>query len=140
MIFYLNILINLCLVFALWRISKRKPNIVLEHVIEKTSDKIKGKFEKTHIKAVIAEKMAERAFNLASAANLGVVALQKTLTRPIMMTKQQGTRNELARKEIDKIFSTEGNFDFLRPILSDEELDVLDSMEHEKNKAVNGHK
>ena len=84
-----------------------------------------------YIRSVIAEKMADRAFNMASSANLGVVALQKALVVPRLMTKPQAKQNELAKNDVDKIFSSDGKFDWLRPILSDEDLDILDKAEED---------
>lgn len=128
----LTSLINLILI---WAVS-RKPKQLVHYVPHKLGPKVEGKLEKYYISAKIAEKFAERAFNLASAANLGVVALQKSLATPKIMTAQQSMQNQLAKKEVDKLFTTDGGFDFLRPILSDEENDILDSIEQQKLKAA----
>jgi hypothetical protein len=82
--------------------------------------------------------MADRAFNMASTANLGVVALQKSLARPQLVTRQKLTENQLANKEVDKLFTTEGSFDWLRPLMSDEENEILDEAEKLKIKNMNG--
>ena len=130
----LTSLINLLLI---WAVSKKsQPKQIVHHVPHKLGPKIEGKLQKYYISAKIAEKFAERAFNMASAANLGVVALQKSLATPKIMTAQQSIKNQLAKKEVDKLFSTDGGFDFLRPILSDEENDILDSIEQQKLKAA----
>lgn len=84
-----------------------------------------------YIRAVIAEKMAERAFNMASTANLGVVALQKSLAVPRLMSKKQLNQNELAKDQVNGLFSNQvdgSGFDWLRPILSDKENDILDKV------------
>lgn len=99
---------------------------------------INGKLEKYWIKAKIAEKTADRAFNMASSANLGVVALQKALAVPRMMTKQQGLQNKFAKQEVDKLFTGEGTFDWLRPLMSDEELEIIDKAEELQQKQMNG--
>lgn len=98
--------------------------------------KIKGELRQAQIRAAIAEKFAERAFNLASSANLGVIALQKSLATPKLMTAQQSIKNQLAKKQIDNIFETSSGFDYLRPLLSDEDNDILDSIEQQKLKAA----
>lgn len=149
MIFILNSLINVCLVFAVWRLKRElfinntiwrlKVDRYLQNILIKPFripelKRLNGKIDKMYIDSKIAEKFAERAFNMASAANLGVVALQKTLAQPRIMTKHQGLRNELAKDEVDRLFTTEGSFDFLRPILSDEENALLDEMEQHKLK------
>jgi hypothetical protein len=122
---------------AVWKVSKKTPKVI-QHTHFKffKNRKLDGKLDKYFISAKIAEKFAERAFNMASSANLGVIALQKSLAQPRIMTKHQTVRNELAKNEVDKLFTTEGSFDFLRPILSDEENDLLDEME--KHNLKNG--
>ncbi len=151
MIFTLSIIINLCLIFAVsglliivrnesYRLHKKCDDnfirIYRKHPAPKIDyevlyDKIGGKLDKMYTRAVIAEKMAERAFNMASSSNLGVVALQKALALPRLMTKPQVKQNELAKNSVDKIFSSDGKFDWLRPILSEEDLDILDKAEEE---------
>ncbi len=96
--------------------------------------RINGKLEQVYRRAAIAEKLAERSFNLASSATLGVMGLQKTLALPRVASKPMLQRNLLAKNEIDKLFTTNGSFDFLRSELSDEELDVLDKLEDQKLK------
>lgn len=96
--------------------------------------KIRGELQQTQIRAKIAEKTADNAFRMASAANLGVVALQGTLKMPRLMTKTQGTRNALANKEINKLFGSGDSMDFLRPLLTDADLDILDKIEEQKRK------
>lgn len=93
-----------------------------------------GSVERTAQKAAIAEKFAERAFTVANAASLGVIALQKSLATPRILTKVQGQKNQLAKAEIDKLFTTEGQFDFLRTVLSDEDNELLDNIEEHKAK------
>ena len=89
-----------------------------------------------YISAKIAEKTADRAFNMASSANLGVIALQKSLATPRLLTKTQATRNGLAKKEVDELFSNNGPLDWLYPVASDEEREVLDKIREEKDKAA----
>lgn len=106
----------------------------MSHTTQKLNGGIQGKLDKMYLRSVLAEKMAERAFNMASASNLGVLALQKSLQVPRVLNKQQGLKNQLAKNDIDKLFSGTGTFDYLRPILSDEENDLLDNLEQEKFK------
>jgi len=128
MIFILSIIINLCLIFAVWRISKKRP-VETVHFKMLKNRKLQGQIDKMYLRSVIAEKMADRAFNMASSANLGVVALQKALAVPRLLTKPQVKQNELAKEGVDKLFTSDGQFDWLRPILSDEDLDILDKAE-----------
>jgi hypothetical protein len=96
-----------------------------------------GEHESAIRKAAVAEKFAERAFTVANAASLGVIALQKSLAIPRIMTKEQAQKNQLAKSNIDKLFTTGGQFDFLRPVLSDEDNALLDDIE-EHNAKQNG--
>lgn len=155
MTFYLNIFSLLCIVFAVYKIHKGrradKWDIYtyamdrhhgnakfLINFTRELQNKTEGRYQKTEISAKIAEKMAERAFNLASSANLGVVALQKALVIPRLLTKQQVKQNQLAKKQVDELFSSEGSFDWLRPILSDEDNEILDEIERKKQSKMNG--
>lgn len=102
---------------------------------------IEGKMNQLIIQAKLAEKMADRAFNMASSANVGIVTLQKALAIPRLMTKKQAVQNEVAKNGVDKLFTSGGSFDYLRPILSDEENDLLDEAEALHNKEImNGSK
>lgn len=151
----LNGLTNLCLIVAVWRLSKspccfdralitnkifwqtfRHFEEECKKNIKKAITKADGERNGAVIRAAVAEKFAERAFNMASAANLGVVALQKSLATPRIMTPTQVTKNQLAKKEVDNLFTSNGGFDYLRPILSDEENDILDAIEEQKLKAA----
>lgn len=149
MIFIL-ITFNVAILFATWRIYgelcelRRTVSLDAFHTIADIRelklarvnlDPLKGEVRSLEIKAAIAEKMADRAFNMASSANLGVVALQKALAVPRLMTKAQVQQNQLAKKGVDKLFTTSGNFDWLKPVLSDEELDLLEAAERTQAKA-----
>jgi hypothetical protein len=129
MIFTLNIIIDLCLIFAVWRVSKKKQNLEVRFPVIQNNQKLKGRIDKIHITAKVAEKFAERAFNMASASNLAVVALQRTLATPRILTKEQGVKNLLAKKEVDELFTNKGMMDWLKPTMSDEELDLLEKAE-----------
>lgn len=133
--FILSILINLCFLVAIWGIRRQKViKEITKETIIKPSKKIEGKLEQAYLRAAIAEKIAERSFNMASSANLGVIALQKSLQVPRILNRQQGLKNQLAKNDVDKLFSNQGTFDYLRPILSDEENELLDSLEQDKFK------
>lgn len=104
------------------------------------NSKLEGKVTKMYIAAKIAEKTADRAFNLASSANLGVIALQKSLAVPRVITRTQATQNQLAKKTIDELFSGNDDIlDFLRPTATDDELEVIDKIQDERRtRAMNG--
>lgn len=97
-------------------------------------DYVEGQISKHQIAAKVATKTAERAFNLASSANIGVVALQKALATPRLVTREQSKLNQLAKNNVDKLFTTQGSFDWLAPLLGDEELEILEEIERNKVK------
>lgn len=135
----LTSLIDLALLFMCYRLSRRRTvNVNLTPQGSEIPKKLLGKLNRVEIQSKLAEKMADRAFNMASSANIGIVSLQKALVVPRLMTKQQTQQNQVASKGVEKIFSSGGNFDWLRPILSDDELEILDKAEEEKNRQENG--
>lgn len=156
---------QLCLIFAVWQLAKAEGDREFQAMVlkkklwqeienmathwqekvdrygKKASDKLEGKANQVVFHAKLAEKMADRAFNMASSANVGIAILQKALATPRLMTKQQGLQNEVAKNGVDKLFSRGGSFDYLRPILSDEENDLLDQAEElHRQQTMNGHK
>jgi len=145
-IFTLTILIDLLLIFAVWRTSKikaivRHPAFFHDTKYITNDKETRGKLDKIHIECKIAEKMADRAFNMASSANLGVIALQKALAVPRLLTKEQGQRNELAKQNIDALFSGGDALDFLKPIATEEELLAIEKIQEDKRKQMlNGNK
>lgn len=123
---YLNILVFLILILCIDRLRRKETKIITKIVKD---DRAIGKAEQALIKAKIAELFAERAFNMASTANLGVIALQKTLHIPKIVDRQQTLKNKYAKAEVDKLFTTNGGFEFLKPILDDDELELLEEIE-----------
>lgn len=149
---------QLCLIVAVWGLNKQRIKLrgeILSFWLKQRQEwmllirkelngyeaKAEGLTAQARLEAKLAEKMADRAFNMASSANVGIAILQKALAVPRLMTKAQGVRNEVAKNGIDKLLTTEGNMDWLRPILSDEENDLLDEAEALRNKQImNGSK
>ena len=127
---YLNILVFLILILCIDKLRRKETKIITKIVKD---NRAIGKAEQALIKAKIAELFAERAFNLASTANLGVIALQKTLHVPKIVDRQQTLKNKYAKAEVDKLFTTNGGFEFLKPILDDEELEMLEKIEQESS-------
>lgn len=150
---------QLCLIMAIWGVWRRQEvddnwttrlrvqdslriSALENRPIAKVNySQIEGKMNQLMIQSKLAEKMADRAFNMASSANVGIVVLQRALAVPRLMTKAQGVRNEVAKNGVEAVFTKEGNMDWLRPILSDEENDLLDKAEELHNKEImNGSK
>lgn len=130
----ISLIIDLCLIFACWKLHKRPPvtNLTIRQYNPKP---LQGQIDRLKVKVAISEKFAERAHSAANAASLGVVALQKTLHVPRPLTKSQANSNKLAKKQIDSLFNEQSGFDWMRPLLSDEENEILDNLEKEKSKA-----
>ena len=131
----MTILIDLCLIFAIWRLFKRPTKISYPFKIIRIPDWEKkvnrGLTEQAVRKAAIAEKFAERAFSLASTANLTCMYLQKSLaTRPPFVSHQKQLQNEVIQAEVQKAVggTTQdmAGFDWLYPVLSEEERDIVD--------------
>lgn len=83
------------------------------------------------------EKLAERAFSLASSANVGLVSVSRTLnTKPRLPSRHTSTQDALINKKVDKMFGdTFDQYEWLRPVLSNEENDVLDQIIQNNGKA-----
>lgn len=161
MTFTLNILIDLCLIYVCYKLSRGKKlsrwnqDLVSterlymseaktrEYINKKlilAADMLEGNRKSAIIRSHVAEKLAEKAFNMASAANLGVLALQRTLQVPRLFTKDRAKNNLIAKKRIDDLFgSQDGLLDLLRPVMTDEEIEIADKALLEKEKAdLNG--
>lgn len=158
MIIYLIGFSQLCILYATWENYKKlkdrdknyfymlsnierhaaRTDMFVEAFMKRTKKEllagIRGQAEKYHIKAKIAEKTADRALSMASASTQGVLALQKALATPRIMTKQQSLRNVLAKKEVDEIFEKEDMFSWMRPVLGEDENELLDKVLEAKEK------
>lgn len=154
----LIIISQLCIIFAVYGLVRARDDLnnytlVLQRDIIALGKRItdlpppnwkafdeamEGKVKQVRVEAKIAEKMADRAFNMASTANLGVVALQKALAQPRLLTKPQVTQNQVASEGVNRLFNTGGSFDWLKPILSDEDLEVIEEIERKKEEQMNG--
>jgi hypothetical protein len=84
---------------------------------------------KTNRAARISEKMADRAFNIANSAQLGVATISKALaSRPRLRTKENLAQNEYIKKKVDEMFpeTEDGQLEWLKAVLSDDELEALE--------------
>ena len=105
-------------------------NEIISRKFKKIENKFEGKSAATLLKAKSAEMLGQRAFNLASSANLAVMALQRTLqVRPAYLPKRNQVANEVGQ---DKVMEAVGGtadysgFDWLYPVLDEEERDLID--------------
>ena len=95
---------------------------------------------KERLFAAQAKSLAERAFNMASSSNIAIMHLQRLLQGRPPATATQLADNEIAKKEVMEDLggtSDYAGFDWLYPILSDEEREVLDKVIEEKAKMAN---
>ncbi len=102
---------------------------------EKNLARLKGVADKALFKARISEKLAERAFTLASSANVGVSIVSSALgTRPKPLTKEQLLQNEVATEKLKDLFGQD-EAEYLKPLLDDEEVELLESAQKQYEKA-----
>lgn len=124
------------------RKTEKKVELFLFHWERKLWKRYKkalsGIAAQARIEGKVAEKIAYRAFNMASTANLGIIALQKTLPKVRIHTKQEKEQMEAVRAEIDKLFGADEPNDWLYPVLSEEERDVLEKAVEHNKKFPNG--
>lgn len=81
---------------------------------------------KAQAEIAIAREIASRSFNLANNAMLGVASLQKTLAVPRILTKEQVELNAVAKEEVDQLFRVGGTMDWMKPLMSEDELDAYE--------------
>lgn len=110
-------------------------------IIEKQERRLQaiclGRTAAVEIKASVSEKLAERAFSLASSANVALMGIQRALqTRPVQLSRRQQIGNEVGQKKVMEAVGGAGNysgFDWIYPILSEEERNIVDNaLEHEQ--------
>lgn len=112
--------------------------LMIEKLKARKKNKENGLEAKAIVKASVATKTAERAFSLASSANIACMALQRTLSvRPTWVSKQQMLKNEVAQKEVEEVIGGKkmtgdmSDFEWLYPVLNDEERQIVDNaIEH----------
>lgn len=111
---------------------------MIQYEAKPTNNELKkaiGHANKAVIAAKIAEKMAERAFSLASSANVGVGLLSKSLvTRPKWISKSQAVKDEVVQKQVENLFG-EDTSEWIKPLLDDDELSILEEAKRQTEKA-----
>lgn len=105
----------------------------VEALARQIEKRVLGQFDKLKIETKLAEKCAERAMSLASGANVATIAIQRSLySGRRFPSKEVQQRDTLARKKVKDILG-ESEWEYLRPLLNEEELDVLEkAMEHKE--------
>lgn len=95
----------------------------------------KGLKDGANLDSRVALKFAERAFSLASSANLAIMHLQKLLqNRPKPFRKEDVQQNSFTQDQVMKTLGGSKDydgFDWLYPILTEEQREILDTaIEH----------
>jgi hypothetical protein len=102
----------------------------VENSIARQKSLARGLVDKAHLKSKVAESLAERAFGMASSSQVALLHLQKTLvTRPVYATKRQQLINEVAQGNVQEELAgtvNEDFYDYLRPTMTDDEIEALD--------------
>ena len=90
-----------------------------------------GIINKFKIKAKVSQVLAERAFNMASSSNVALMHLQRTLqVRPAYVPRKKQVENEGIQEDVMESLggsSSYEGFDWLYPILNDEEREIVDN-------------
>ncbi len=131
------VIVALMVVVSHFSLSRRKRIIIEQKTISTNHEmkRLEGRFNKCLIASKIAEKMASRAFALASSSNVGVGILSKALiSRPRLLTKAQAVKDEVAKKNLSEVFG-ESEAEWLKPLLSDDEIDLLEEANRQAKKS-----
>lgn len=137
---------NLALLFWIKRYLQKKIDRIHQRYVDLGADwsrackgvckELEKKLEAEHIKIKLAEKMADRAFSLASSANLACMHIQRTLAvRPQFATKKQMMSNELAQKQVQETITGQetktevdySDIDWMYSALDEEERKIVDN-------------
>ena len=104
-------------------------------VDEKRFRSLEGIVAKAAFKARLSEKMAERAFSMASSSNVAVTTLSKALGgRPKFISKEQLLKDEMVKEQLSELFGQD-EAEFLKPLLDDEEIELIEQAQAQYKKA-----
>lgn len=108
-------------------------------VLRRSVYSLSGKVDGLLISAKVSEKTADRAFTMASSANVANGIIQRAMySRPSQLTKSQEVKDQVARKKLEELLGKD-EVEFLKPLLSEEELDLLEQAQETMRKAeLNG--
>lgn len=131
------IIVALMVVVSHFSLSRRKRIIIEQKITPVSYDmkRLEGRFNKVLIASKVSEKTANRAFALASSANVGIGVLSKTLTsRPKIVGKTQIVKDQAAKAALGDIFGGEES-EWLKPLLTDDEIELLEEANRQANKS-----
>lgn len=99
------------------------------------SQKVSGKLERALQQSSISEKFAQRAFGMASQANVTMASIANLLQRrPAPLSNKDLAKNEEIQRKLQNVFG-ESEFEFIKPLLSDDELELLDDILEKRSRA-----
>lgn len=112
---------------TMWETTNHVQNLRMENcswridVAHKALDKLRGKFDKTHISSKIAEKTATQASALALDALSRTIGVEKSTHQVQFITAEQMlSKNTAAKKHFDKVLNpSDEEFDWMNPVLSE---------------------
>lgn len=94
-----------------------------------------GLIQQLTIEAKVTKKLAENAFRMASASNVSVSILSKGIgARPKFISKEQLVSEAVAKGKLEDLFGNE-EAEFLKPLLSDDEIELIDEARKQYEKA-----
>lgn len=122
----------------MWRSILEKNAALHDASRKKIHNDVRGMLAGQTVSLKLAEKLADRAFSLASSANVGIVALSRSLqTRPKKYKKEEILADEAATKKVGDVFGASMG-EWLKPVMSAEEIDVFEAAQQHYAKHSNG--
>lgn len=105
-----------------------------ERILSKFFERTDGRVSKALLQSRMAEKLAERAYQLGSQANVTMASIAVTLQRrPLPLSREDQLKNEQIQKKLKEMFGEE-QAAFMEPLLSDHDLQILDTVTDPKFK------
>jgi len=109
---------------------------VIKGDVTHKTNKTEGQLLGTKIESLVAKKLSERAFALASQSQTTIAGIASLLQRrPPPLTKEELAKNEVIQQRIREAFGEE-QFEYIKPLMSDEELQLLDEVIEKKRNHV----
>lgn len=106
------------------------------HDTRKLVNKMMGKLDRALQKATISEKFCQRAFAMASQANVTMASIANLLQqRSAPLNSFDLAKNEEIKRKLKDVFG-ESELEYIAPLLDDEELEILDSIMDKRRKAT----
>ena len=96
------------------------------------SNQLEGLLLKTKVEALLAKKLSERAFTMGSQSQVTIAGVASVLQRrPQPLSKEELAKNEVIQQRIREAFGEE-QYEYIKPLMSDEDLELLDEVLEKK--------